>query len=204
MASKEASDWLGERLGEQRKQVEDAEAKLQRYREQNDAISLEDRENIVVQKLADLNAAVTRAKTERIQKEAMYSQLRSDPGRPGGARHLPGDPRPTRFIQQQKAELAQLQQPAGAAVGEARRPASRHGEAAVGDPERAGQAADGEIGKVVQSVRNEYQAALAQENSLAGALEPAEGRGAGDEPQGDRLQRARRATWRAASSSTTA
>ena len=46
-----------------------------RYREQNDAISLEDRENIVVQKLADLNAAVTQAKTERIQKEAMYSQL---------------------------------------------------------------------------------------------------------------------------------
>ena len=76
MASKEASDWLGERLGEQRKQVEGAEAKLQRYREQNDAISLVDRENIVVQKLADLNAAVTRAKTERIQKEAMYNQLR--------------------------------------------------------------------------------------------------------------------------------
>ena len=43
MASKEATDWLGERLGEQRKEVEQAEPTLQRYREQNDAISLEDR-----------------------------------------------------------------------------------------------------------------------------------------------------------------
>ena len=55
-------------MAEQRKQVEKAETELQRYREQNDAISLEDGENIVVQKLADLNAAVTQAKTERIQK----------------------------------------------------------------------------------------------------------------------------------------
>ena len=36
-ASKEASDWLGERLKENRNQVEQAEAALQRYREQNDA-----------------------------------------------------------------------------------------------------------------------------------------------------------------------
>src|SRR5262245_15589261 len=75
MASKEASDWLGLRLTEQRRQVEAAEAKLQRYREQNDAISLKDRENLVVQKLADLNALLTQAKTDRFQKEAVYNQL---------------------------------------------------------------------------------------------------------------------------------
>src|SRR6185503_11848645 len=53
-ASKDASDWLGARLAEERKGVEAAEAKLQAYREQNDAISLTDRENITVQKLAEL------------------------------------------------------------------------------------------------------------------------------------------------------
>ena len=51
-ASKEATSWLADRLAEQRAQVETAEAALQRYREQHDAIPLEDRENIVVQKLA--------------------------------------------------------------------------------------------------------------------------------------------------------
>jgi len=47
-ASKDASDWLGARLAEERKGVEAAEAKLQAYREQNDAISLTERENITV------------------------------------------------------------------------------------------------------------------------------------------------------------
>ena len=46
-ASKEASDWLGDRLAEQRRQVETAETALQRYREQHDAI-FHDHENIVV------------------------------------------------------------------------------------------------------------------------------------------------------------
>ena len=68
MSSKEASDWLARQLAEQRKQVEASEQALQRYREQTDAVSLEDKQNIVVQKLSDLNAAVTRAKTERFQK----------------------------------------------------------------------------------------------------------------------------------------
>src|SRR5207247_254576 len=68
LASKEASDWLGERLAEQRKQVEASEQALQHYREQTDAVSLEERQNIVVQKLGDLNSAVTRAKTDRLQK----------------------------------------------------------------------------------------------------------------------------------------
>jgi succinoglycan biosynthesis transport protein ExoP len=43
MSSKEASDWLGERLGEQKKQVETSEQALQHYREQTDSVSLEDR-----------------------------------------------------------------------------------------------------------------------------------------------------------------
>src|SRR5439155_22719426 len=38
LASKEARDWLGERLNEQRRQVESAEVNLQKYRERNDAI----------------------------------------------------------------------------------------------------------------------------------------------------------------------
>ncbi len=67
-----------QRLAEQRKQVEASEqAVVQRYREQTDALSLEDNQNIVVQKLGYLNSAVTRAKTERIQKEAAYNQIRS-------------------------------------------------------------------------------------------------------------------------------
>ena len=173
MATKEASDWLGERLAEQRKQVEAAESKLQQYREQNDAISLTDRQNIVVQKLADLNGAVTRAKTERIQKEAMYNQLRSIQDNSAALDTFPAILTNT-YIQQQKSELAQLQQQQ-AQLSE--KFGDRHPE--IVKIKSAIQSAQlklqTEINKIVQAVRTEYQAALAQENSLAYALNQQKG-----------------------------
>jgi polysaccharide biosynthesis transport protein len=168
MASKEATDWLGERLAEQRKQVEAAESKLQAYREKNDAISLEDRENIVVQKLADLNAAVTRAKTERIQKESMFNQLRAIQDNAAALDTFPAI-LSNSFIQGQKSELAQLQQQQAQLSDKY---GDKHPE--IVKNKSAIQAAQmklqTEISKIVQSVRTEYQAALAQENSLAAAL----------------------------------
>lgn len=173
MASKEASDWLGERLGEQRKQVEQAEVALQRYREQNDAIAMEDTQNIVVQKLSDLNAAVTRAKTERIQKESMYQQLQASQANPAMLDTFPAI-LTNSFIQQQKSELAALQQQQGQL---AEKLGDKHPDlikikSAI---QLAQLKLNGEIAKVVQSVRSEYQAALAQENSLMSALNQQKG-----------------------------
>ncbi|CAN5517692.1 exopolysaccharide regulatory tyrosine autokinase VpsO [soil metagenome] len=169
VASKEASDWLSERLAEHRKQVEQAESALQHYREQTDAIPLQHRENIVVQKLTDLNAAVTHAKTERFQKQALYNQLESL--RRSDSAALDSFPAilSNAYIQQQKAELAQLQSQytqLSDKLGE-RHPEIIKVRSAI---ELAQTKLDGEVGKVVQSVRNEYQAALAQENSLIAAL----------------------------------
>jgi capsular exopolysaccharide synthesis family protein len=173
MASKEASDWLGARLGEERKTVEAAEAKLQQYREQNDAISLTDRENITVQKLADLNAALTRAKTERIQKEAMYQQLQAAQADPARLDTFPAI-LTNAFIQQQKGELAELQRQY-AQLSE--KYGDKHPE--IIKVKSAIQLSQtkltGEIAKVVQSVRSEYQAALAQETSLTAALNQQKG-----------------------------
>ncbi len=168
LASKEASDWLGVRLAEERKKVEAAEAKLQQYREQNDAIALEDRQNIVVQKLADLNAAVTRAKTERIEKEALYQQLLAAQADPTRLDTFPAI-LTNSFIQQQKGALAELQRQyaqLSEKLGE-RHPDIMKLKSAI---ELSQVKLNGEVAKIVQSVRSEYQAALAQENSLSAAL----------------------------------
>jgi capsular exopolysaccharide synthesis family protein len=167
-ASKDANDWLDGQLAEQRKEVEAAEAKLQAYREKNDAISLEDRQNIVVQKLTDLNSAVTKAKTERIQKEAMYKQLRAIESNPAALDTFPAI-LSNSFIQQQKAELAELQQQhaqLSEKFGE-KHPEIVKSRSAIQNAQLKLQV---EINKVVQAVRTEYQAALAQETSLSGAL----------------------------------
>jgi succinoglycan biosynthesis transport protein ExoP len=173
MASKEASDWLGERLGEQRQHVEASEQALQKYREQTDSVSLEDRQNVVVQKLADLNAAVTRAKTERIQKEAAYNQIKIVQTDRNAIDTIPVI-LSNGFIQQQKSELAMLQQQQ-AQLSEKlgpRHPDMLKVNAAVQTAESKIQ---GEIGKVVQSMRNDYMAAAAQEQSLTSALEQQKG-----------------------------
>ena len=52
-----------------------SETALQEYRDPQDALSLSERQNIVGQKLGDLNASVTKAKTDRIGRETQFRQL---------------------------------------------------------------------------------------------------------------------------------
>lgn len=172
-ASREASEWLNQQLAEQKKQVEVAETKLQQYREQNDAISLEDRENIVVQKLSDLNAAVTKAKTDRIQKEAMYRQLAATQNNSAGLDTFPAI-LGNQFIQQQKAELASLQRQQAQMADKLgdRHPEMIRVQSAI---EQAQTKLQVEVAKVVQSVRTDYQAAVAHEQTLSAALEQQKG-----------------------------
>ena len=168
-ASKSASDWLGQRLAEQRRHVEESEGALQRYREQNDAVSLEERQNIVVQKLADLNSAVTRAKTERIQKEVAYNQIRNLQINSSSLDAIPAI-LSNQFVQQQKTELAELQRQQ-AQLSEklgARHPDMVKLRLAVDQAETKIQA---EINKVVLAMRNDYETSLTQEQALMRALE---------------------------------
>ncbi len=168
-ASKEASDWLGQRLAEQRIQVEASEQALQRYRERTDAVSLEDRQNIVVQKLADLNAAVTRAKTDRIQKETNYNQLRAIQTDRSALDTFPAI-LSNSFIQQQKAEIADLQRQQ-AQLSEKLGPNHPDMLKVSNAIHLAETKLQGEVAKIVQSVKNEYQASVIQEQNLAAALE---------------------------------
>jgi len=168
LSTKEASDWLGQQLALERKKLEDSELALQRYREKGDAVALEDRQNIVVQRLADLNAAYTKARTERFEKEALYNQLK---GLQNDRTALDTFPAilSNSFIQQLKSQLADLQrQQAQMAdrLGE-KHPDMIKQKSAIQSTEAKLSA---EISKVVQSVRNEFLSAQAQERSLSEAL----------------------------------
>lgn len=168
LASQQATTFLTDRLAEQRKQVQTAEEALQQYRERNDAISIEDRENIVVQKLADLNAALTRAKTLRLEKEAVYDQLNRNRSNPAVIDTFPAV-MANGFIQNLKAELASLQRQK-ASLSEkflASHPQMVSVNTAIANTESRLKT---EIDKVVLSVKAEFDAAVVQEDSLARAL----------------------------------
>ena len=167
-ASKDATDWLGEQLAEQRQKVEESEAALQRYKEAHDAVAVEDRQNIVVQRLADLNGAVTKVKTERIEKEAQFNQLRSLEGTPAVDSFpavIAND-----YIQKLKSDIGDLQRQQAQL---AEKYGERHPEMVrIRSAIDSTQAKyDAEVRNVINSVRAEYQASLAQERSLVGALE---------------------------------
>lgn len=169
MSSKEATDWLGERLAEQRKQVEAAELAVQRYRETHDAIAADDRENIVIQKLSEMNREVTRAKTTRLSKQAVYEQLRGMENNPRALETFPAillNP----VIQQIQAELAQLQKKR-AEMSSTMLDTHPDMQVHLKAMDVANLRLRAEISKVVEGVRNDYQAALAQEQALSQALD---------------------------------
>ena len=70
-------EWLDKELAIQQQKVQDSERQLAEYRDKQNAMSLDDKNNIVAQRLNHLNDEALRAKTERIQKESLYNQVKS-------------------------------------------------------------------------------------------------------------------------------
>lgn len=75
-ANEEAQRFLEEKLVELKDRVEKSEAALNQYRRAKGVISLADGENIVVERLADLNDLLTKAEAERITLEAQMHTIR--------------------------------------------------------------------------------------------------------------------------------
>ena len=76
-ANAEAQRFLGEKLVELKARIEKSEAALNRYRRDREIISLDDKENIVVERLSDLNRRLTEAEADRIALEAQVRLIRN-------------------------------------------------------------------------------------------------------------------------------
>lgn len=168
LATKEASDFLSARTAEQRKALEQSEHALQQYREATGAMAIEDRQNIVIQRLTELNAAVTRARTDRIEKQSIYEQLHNIQNDRMAVDTFPAILNNS-FIQQLKGESNDLQRQK-AQLGEklgARHPDMVKLQSAIDSTETR---LNAEVRKVVQALRNDYLAAQANERALQTSL----------------------------------
>ena len=175
---RQASSWLTQQVQEQRKLVQQSEAALQRYRQEHGADVLGERKNgeqpsIVLQKLGDLQVAVTRARAETIEKETQSAQLASIEASKQGLDTLPAIGSNS-FIQGLKGELAGLQQQMAQAsekLGE------RHPEIIKlrGAVENAERKLNLETSKLAAAIRNDRDAARAREAALSAALERQKG-----------------------------
>ena len=75
-ANEEAQKFLEQRLVELKNRVDKSEALLKKYRNDTGIISLNDRDNVVVERLGDLNKRLTEAEAERLSLEAQVRLIR--------------------------------------------------------------------------------------------------------------------------------
>ena len=167
--SQETVEYLRGQLDEQRKRVEASERALQDYKEQNDAIGVDDQQNIVVQRLQGLNAQVMQARAERIDKEALFSTIAAIERNQGTLDAFPAIAN-NEFVQKLKVEVAQLRQHKTQLSARYREGAPQLAQInqQIADVERKLQT---EIGNVVEATRNDLRAAQAREQSLSSELE---------------------------------
>jgi capsular exopolysaccharide synthesis family protein len=167
--SSEASDWINGRLSEQRRRLDSSESSLQKYMESHDAVSVQDRQNIVVQKLGDLNTALTRAKTDRMAKEATFEQLKSFQENPAALNSLPmvmsNDV--LQGLRGQLAELRKKEMAMGQELGD-RHPDMVKTRGEIGLVENSLRT---ELAKLTESVKHDYEESQAVEDNLMRALD---------------------------------
>jgi capsular exopolysaccharide synthesis family protein len=162
--------WLENEVGAQQAKVEQSERELAEYRDRENAMSLDEKNNIVLSRLNSLNESVLRARTTRIEKESVNNQLKSLPSgtSPDSIPAIASNPQ----VQLHRTQLAQLQRQKAQLAD---RYGDKHPEiqkvnAQLADEQRQLEA---ETSKALQTVKNEYERALLEERTLAANLEEA-------------------------------
>src|SRR5258705_6088714 len=157
--------WLTEEVAKQQNVVQASERMLAEYRENQNALSLEDRQNIIVSRLNQVNDAASRARMTRIQKEALYNQVST--AKDGASLAvIASNP----FVQQLKTQIVELER-------DRLRLQERYGDKHPDVQRVNGQIADAqrqldaEIEKSVSAIKAEYEASREEEKQLAGDLE---------------------------------
>src|SRR5579871_1098328 len=68
----QASDWLSKQLVDLQMKVETSQEKLVRYQKEHEILGTDEKQNIIMSKLDELNKELTSAETERMDKESLY------------------------------------------------------------------------------------------------------------------------------------
>ena len=157
--------WLTEEVAKQQNVVQASERMLAEYRENQNALSLEDRQNIIVSRLNQVNDAASHARMTRIQKEALYNQVLAAKDREGLS-VIASNP----FVQQLKSRIVELQRDK---VRLEDRYGQKHPDVQrvndqIADTQRQ---LDQEVDKSLAGIKADYQAAKDEEKQLSVDLE---------------------------------
>jgi succinoglycan biosynthesis transport protein ExoP len=161
-------EWLQGELTKQQAKVEENERALAQYREKQNAMSLDDKQNVVLSRYNALNDNLMKARTERTQKQVLNDQLKAiNAGTPADT--IPAIANNSQVLAA-KARLGQVQQERARLTDRLgpRHPMVAANATAVED---AKSQVDIETNKAIQQIKNEYDTAVLQEKSTERALD---------------------------------
>ncbi|MCM2285300.1 MAG: polysaccharide biosynthesis tyrosine autokinase [Desulfobacula sp.] len=70
-------NWMSQKAEVQRKKLEESEQELQEYKKQQDIVTIEDKETVLPERLADLSKNMTVSETKRKELLAVYNQVKN-------------------------------------------------------------------------------------------------------------------------------
>jgi capsular exopolysaccharide synthesis family protein len=165
-------DWLEKEKQRQQEKVEASDRALSEYREKGNALSLDDKQNIVVARLNQLNDAVTKAKTTRVQKESAYQQVsKLPPGASPDSLPVVAQNQTIIGLRGQLSELQRTKAQLSQRYGE-KHPEIVKVNQQLGEIQRQ---IDQETQRALSTVRQEYESARLEEETLTRSLEAAKG-----------------------------
>lgn len=165
--SSEASEWLQSQIDEQRRQVEQADLRLQKTKEDDGIVNIEERRILLEQQLRELGTALTALKTERLEKLALFNQMQSV----ANPEELP-EVLNSRVSQALWIELARLERDEAQLL---ERYLEQHPEVlrVRRQIEETREMLNAEAQRIIHAAQNDYEAARAREASVDSALETA-------------------------------
>ncbi len=169
-AAKNAVQWLSDRISEERKKVEAAENALLRYKEKHQIITdfSSDAEQITAQKLATLNQQVVEVESKRVEAETRYQQALALDDTPDLLDSIPEvlSNDLVKEIKRMEVSLYNRMSELSKKYGK------NHPQMIAINSELADlkKRKAGEARRVVNSLKNEFQLAVAKEESLKKAL----------------------------------
>ncbi len=163
-STEKAREWLNRQLADLKAKVERADEVLQAFGSKHDIISLEEKENITMQRLTELNEALAKAEMERMAKEALFRQTQDD--------QLHSLPLllENKLIQDLKQSLIQLEAQY-LKLGEKYKPDYPEMKRLQTQMEVIQKRLNGEVQKLIASIKADYEASLKKENLLRAAFE---------------------------------
>jgi GumC protein len=168
LATQQAKEWLTGQLDDLKAKVERADEAVQAFGSKHDIISLEDKENVTMQRLSELNEALTKAESERMAKEALYKQTKD----------LNFDTLPSilenKLIQDLKQTYIQLEAQY-MKLSETFKPDYPEMMRLKQQMETIQKRLDAEVNKIVAGIRNEYESHLRRETLIRQAFEQKKG-----------------------------